>query len=469
MDSLAVQGHLIVKLRRSLALHARPLVMVGLLWCGAAQAWQAPAYPTTSPAGVSPPYPSTSNYPQTPAFDNTVRGGLPSAPHQPRATMQPQHWAGAQASDGAAGPYPVTNASAQAGAPRGDGIQAMRASAEILQPGEAHVLATNVQILATVASDPILASDVLPYVEDIINANKSQIPPDQLQKFRTHLIMQRMRSLIDTKTVCNHARQKVPKENMKNVEKKIGEVFEEREVPQLMKKAGCATRQELVEKMKEAGTSIDRERQSFFEATLAKQWMGEQVRSETSKEITHDEMLAWYHEHAEEYATPAKARWQQLTVRTDKVRYKNQAQQKIFDLGNMVVVQGIPFADVAKQYSDGTTAADGGLRDWTTQGSLVSKELDKALFTLEIGKMSPVIEDEQGYHIIMVLERQVAGKVDFLEAQVGIKDKIKKERQQNAIKEFLAELKKTTPVWTVFDNQAAEAVQAQSPARASLN
>jgi hypothetical protein len=444
----------------------RLLAIIGLpwvLWCGAAQAWQGPTYPATGVPGPTSPYPNTANYPQTPLFDRTVRGGVPSAPIQPRIATQPGNWLGAPTGEvaGPAGPYPVTNAGGPANYPRTDANQAMRASAEILQPQESHVLSTNVQILATVASDPILASDVLPFVDDIINANKDRIPPEELQKIRTQFIKSRIRSLIDTKTVVNHARQKVPKENMKKVEKKISDVFEEREVPVLMKKAGCATRQELVEKMKEAGTSIDRERQSFFEATLAKQWMGEQVRSDMSKEITHDEMLKWYHDHAEEYSTPARARWQQLTVRTDKVRYKNQAQQKIFDMGNMVVVQKIPFADVAKKLSDGTTAADGGLRDWTTKGSLVSTELDEALFTLEIGKMSPVIEDEQGYHIIVVLEREEAGKVPFLEAQVEIKEKIKKERQQAAIKEFLVELKKSTPVWTIFDAQGGIEQRAQ--------
>jgi hypothetical protein len=432
-----------------------------------AQAWQAagtPAgYPTTQPmrsAGAPYSYPntSTSNYPQTPLYDSMVRGGLPSAPAQPRAVMQPQNWPGAVASDlGPGAPpsaYPTSPAAGAGQYPRTNVPQttpSMQASAELLQPRESLVIASDVQILATVASDPILASDVLPYVDDVFNANKNQIPPDQQDMVRTQLIRQRLKSLIETKSVVNHARNKVPKDNLKTVEKKINDIFEKHEVPRLMKKGSCETRVELAEKLKETGTSIERERQAFFEKTLAAQWLQEQVRSDVNKEITHDEMLAWYRDHAAEYEVPAKVRWQQLTVRAEKTRYANTAQQKIIDLGNMIAVQGIPFSEVAKKHSDGTTAASGGYRDWTNQGSLVSKKLDEALFTLEVGKLSPIIEDEQGLHIILVLERQDPGKVPFLEAQVGIKEKIKKERQQESIKDFLVELKETTPVWTIYD------------------
>ena len=310
--------------------------------------------------------------------------------------------------------------------------------------------APDVQILAIVDADPILASDVLPWVNEQLKSHKDQIPPSELEVARTQLVKQRLRSLIETKTICADARRTVPAESMKNVEKRINEVFEEKEAPNLMKKIGAATRGELEEKLRAMGTSIDRERHAFFEKTLAQQWLQEKVRKE--REITHDEMLTWYGEHIKEYETPARARWQQLTVRTGRTRSKGDAWQMIVDMGNRVVVQRVPFAEVAKQSSEGTTADDGGFRVWTTQGSLVSKPLDQALFSssLPVGRMSPIIEDEQGFHIILVLEREPAGRRPFTEVQDEIEDKIKKARLQEGYKTYLAELRKT-PIWTVYD------------------
>ena len=67
---------------------------------------------------------------------------------------------------------------------------------------------------------------------------------------------------------------------------------------------------------------------------------------------------------------------------------------------------GAPFPEIARSGSDGVTASDGGARDWTTQGSLVSKKLDEALFGLPVGELSPILEDEYGLHIVRVTERE---------------------------------------------------------------
>jgi hypothetical protein len=219
-----------------------------------------------------------------------------------------------------------------------------------------------------------------------------------------------------------------------------------------MKKAQCTSRAELDAKLRSVGSCIDRERQTFFETTLASQWLLEKVRPEKLGEVTKEEMLEYYRKHLAEYESPPKARWQQLTVRFGRQRTKQQAWEMLGQLGNMVL-SGMPMADVARQHSEGVTAADGGFRDWTNKGSLVSKPLDEALFTLEVNRLSQRIEDEQGFHIILVLERVDTTRVPFTEAQVGIKEKIKKQRQQEKVAEFLVDLKKQTPIWTIFDGQ----------------
>ena len=67
-------------------------------------------------------------------------------------------------------------------------------------------------------------------------------------------------------------------------------------------------------------------------------------------------------------------------------------------MGNQVFA-GAPFAEVAKAGSDGVTAAAGGQRDWTNKGSLACQELDRALFGLPVGQLSPIIEGPTGFHI----------------------------------------------------------------------
>jgi parvulin-like peptidyl-prolyl isomerase len=116
------------------------------------------------------------------------------------------------------------------------------------------------------------------------------------------------------------------------------------------------------------------------------------------------------------------------------------------------ILRGVAWADVARQGSTGPTAQQGGQRDWTTQGSLASQALDGALFSLPLNVPSQILEDERGFHIIRVLERVDAGRVPFRDAQVKIKEQIDKDRQQKAVQEYQAKLRKETHVWTVFDD-----------------
>ena len=61
------------------------------------------------------------------------------------------------------------------------------------------------------------------------------------------------------------------------------------------------------------------------------------------------------------------------------------------------------------------------------------------------------MEDNDGFHIVRVIERQQAGYVSFAEAQKEIAEKIREERKLAALTEFLDDLRARTHVWTIFD------------------
>ena len=68
---------------------------------------------------------------------------------------------------------------------------------------------------------------------------------------------------------------------------------------------------------------------------------------------------------------------------------------RAFEMGNEVL-RGGDFATMAQARSHGPTASKGGQHDWTSKGSLVSKEIDAAIFSLTVGRMSQIIEDSKG-------------------------------------------------------------------------
>jgi parvulin-like peptidyl-prolyl isomerase len=123
------------------------------------------------------------------------------------------------------------------------------------------------------------------------------------------------------------------------------------------------------------------------------------------------------------------------------------------------VVGGTPFAAVARKHSQEPHASEGGYYDWVNPGSLASKPLDRAVFSIEVGKMSQPIEDEDGYHILRVMERKDAGQVSFQEAQPKIKEAIERQRQQAAQQEYLTKLRDQVKVWRIYDEPTEVASQ----------
>jgi parvulin-like peptidyl-prolyl isomerase len=119
---------------------------------------------------------------------------------------------------------------------------------------------------------------------------------------------------------------------------------------------------------------------------------------------------------------------------------------------------------VAKAKSDGFNAKQGGQYDWTSRGSLKTKAIDDALFSLEVGAMSQIVESETGFHIVRVLERKEAGRKPFTEVQVEIRDKLKDERLHTAQEKYLAQLRDEARIETIYTGHiSADALAGRVP------
>lgn len=218
-----------------------------------------------------------------------------------------------------------------------------------------------------------------------------------------------------------------------------------------MEKAEARSPAELDIMLREFGTSLEQQKRTFIEKILGQSVLGQKIDFEP--EITHQQMLDFYHEHEQDYFVPARVRWEKLTVRIDRFPNKAEAWAALGQMGNEVL-RGASLAAVARRQSQGVDASDGGQHDWTTQGSLASDTLDTALFSLPIGKLSERLEDDKGFHIVRVIEREGDSKIPFLEAQVDIKESLRKESVREQIAEYVAELKEGIPVWTAYEDAA---------------
>ncbi len=323
------------------------------------------------------------------------------------------------------------------------------------------------QILARVGNQVILASEVMAGVNAAIERYKDQVSPDELQQARRLLIQRALQPQIETSLIYHDARQKLPDEQLKHVEKRIGEEFDEKQIQKMMESMKTQTREQLDARLGALGSSLQRRKRAFIRGTLARTWMRQQINFD--EEVTHQQMLGYYRDHIAEFEHPARARWEELVVRFSDHPNQEAAHTAVASMGNQVFA-GAPFAEVARRFSGGTTAAEGGRRDWTTQGNLVSEVLDEALFgpRLQVGQLSPILQSKKGFHIVRIVQREAAHVTPFLEAQAEIKPKIQQQRTKEQLQTYVAKLQETIPVWTVFDKPSSgERVSSRSgyPAR----
>jgi len=309
----------------------------------------------------------------------------------------------------------------------------------------------NARVVARVGPEVVLEGDLLtPTALAWLDKVSGGLTPEQIRELKTQICRQVIKQHVESMVIYVDACRTIPEDRIPEIEKKVNEAFDQQQLPRLVNDAGVANALEYDQLLRSRGQSLDRIRKTFFERALAQQWIQQKVVNDG--EIPHAEMIAWYQNHLAEYDYPAKARFEQLTVKITAGRPRGQAWNMLAAMGNDVM-QGKPFADVARSRSEGPTAATGGSYDWTTRGSLVSKVVDEAVFTMPVGQLTAILDDGSALHILRVNERIDAGRTPFIEAQVGIRNQLQDERRKRQMEEYFATVRDRTPVWTIFDDE----------------
>ncbi len=101
---------------------------------------------------------------------------------------------------------------------------------------------------------------------------------------------------------------------------------------------------------------------------------------------------------------------------------------------------GANFEDIAKKYSDGPSAADGGALGIFKRGQL-AKELEDKTFAMKTGEVTDVIRTKQGYVILKVVDHQMAGIPPMKDILPKIQDALYYEKLQPALRVYLTKLR----------------------------
>jgi parvulin-like peptidyl-prolyl isomerase len=156
--------------------------------------------------------------------------------------------------------------------------------------------------------------------------------------------------------------------------------------------------------------------------------------------ITPVDVSEYYRAHAEEFSQP-----EEIKLRAILIRPKSGLDpEKALDLAQLISRQlreGADFAELARTYSDGPGATDGGMLGYKTRGELLP-EIEDAVFRLKDGETSEMLQTGMGYFFFKVEERRQPKSVTLSEARRQIEDAIYSERAKEKMKGWVEGLKK---------------------------
>jgi len=171
------------------------------------------------------------------------------------------------------------------------------------------------------------------------------------------------------------------------------------------------------------------------------------IDSEVNEKITvkTDEAERHYRANRKAYMTEKRVRVAQIVVRD-----RDRAEAILKRLK-----RGEDFGKVARQVSIGPEAKKGGDLDFFTPG-IMPEAIDRVVFTLQVGKISEIVQSPYGYHIFKLLERKKAGGRRFSEVKERVIADLRKLKEGETYERWIEELKakavirinRPLPKWT---------------------
>ena len=240
---------------------------------------------------------------------------------------------------------------------------------------------------------------------------------------------------------------------------------------QMRKDMKLETMEELEKAATSQGISYEDFKQNMRNQIITQKVIGEEVGSHLS--ITKDEEQQFYDQHKNEMEQPESIKLSEILIAPQKPAADKSAAKPAVQDGatappaedaaseaakqaaeaaalaaaeakaDEVLKQiraGASFEDMAKKYSNGPSAAQGGDLGVFKRGAL-AKELEDKTFAMKSGDVTEVIRTKQGWVILKVTSHQMAGIPPMKDVEPKLQDALYYQKLQPALRAYLTKLR----------------------------
>jgi peptidyl-prolyl cis-trans isomerase SurA len=210
---------------------------------------------------------------------------------------------------------------------------------------------------------------------------------------------------------------------------------EVREVVENIKKQHLITEEELKEQLKKENLSYDEFLKGIRITLLRNKVLARVITPEVN--LTEKALKDYYDSHFDEF-TEEELHLQQIFISGLREDSKERA-DFVYDS----LSKGIPFEELAKQYSDDPSGKYGGDVGYVKKEELIP-EIREAIKDLREGSYARTIQSRYGFHILKLVNRKKGDIIPFEKAKEEIKRRLIMEESEKRYKDFIDKLKRSS-------------------------
>ncbi len=218
----------------------------------------------------------------------------------------------------------------------------------------------------------------------------------------------------------------------------------------------------LLEKTGDSSTNeADEHRMEELKIQYLAQILHQQEVDEKLTAPTEEEMQKFYNENKKSLAIPASVQISLIWIDQGANGEKTEQAKKKAEEALALLKSGTDFAEVAKQYSEDSSAPIGGEIAGAFDQSHLPPELGTAIFTLKPGENTGILDYDYGYFIIKVLQRAEERQMTYEESAGEIQAYLSDEKHHQAESQ-MEQLLLENADFTIYDKTLRRLLEQQN-------
>ena len=163
--------------------------------------------------------------------------------------------------------------------------------------------------------------------------------------------------------------------------------------------------------------------------------------------VSEEDARGYYDENPDLFKQPEQVRASHILIKVEADAADSEKAKAREELGEIQqkIKGGADFADLAKEFSQGPSGANGGDLGYFGRGQMVPP-FEKVAFELKPGEVSDIVETRFGYHLVKLIEKKNEATVAYDEVKERLELFLKQQKTQQEVLLYIKSLKETAKV-----------------------